>query len=155
METPAENESCVYEGTAVGNGEEGDTGELTEKRNRLVWLARVSQGRNGAGNDCVFWSGLEGRQWNPSLRWDNSEVSWFEWGRVMRGGLWGLGESPGEYRRQLLSRESELEVGCELSLMKFKVLRVDGPRSWWEGRRGLGNLVTSQVSLYTRKGNII
>lgn len=71
METPAENESWVSLGTAVGKGEEGDTGELTEKRNRLVWLAWVS--REGTEKDCIFWSGLEGRQWNPSLRWDNSE----------------------------------------------------------------------------------
>lgn len=56
METPAENESCVYEGTAVGNGEEGDTGELTEKRNRLVWLARVSQG--GTEQGMTVFSGL-------------------------------------------------------------------------------------------------
>lgn len=156
VETPAENESCVYEGTAVGEGEEGDSGELTDTRNRLVWLARVSQERNEAGNDCVFWSGLVGRQWNTSLRWDNSEVSWFEWGGavVMKRSLWGLGACPGEYRRQLPSRESELEVRCELSLMRFKVLRVNGPRGWWEGRRGLGNLVHfTGFSLYQKREN--
>lgn len=54
VETPGENEKCVYEGTAVGKGEEGDTGKPMKKRNWLGGWPRVSQGRNGVGNDCFL-----------------------------------------------------------------------------------------------------
>lgn len=85
----------------------------------------ASQGRNGVSSDSVLWSAPVGRQWSPSPRWDATEAGQ---GDGKRWSLWSL-EAPQETsRRELLSRESELEVGFGSSLLTFKALQADGPR---------------------------
>lgn len=98
-----------------------------------VWL---TCGRSGEEESwerlCVPWAGLVGRQRSPSPRWDATEA---EQGRRMRSGrVCGAQKHPWEMpRRQLLSKESELQVRFKSSLITFKAKGLVGE----EKRRSL------------------